>query len=168
MSSHLGLVKSLSDAIELIQQNPCPHLPNPPGFQKRASAALVLRIRPNHADGTALMSGQSDSELNAEPPKSLPDFFAQSWVQNGDPEVLFIKRATREGDRWSGHVALPGGGRDPSDVDDRAVAIRETMEEVGLDLKRRDCFFVGNLPERVVTSTWGKKGYRDSNLHVWR
>ena len=158
MSAPFGLVKSLSDAIELIQQNPCPHVPNPPDFQKRASVALVLRIRPNYADGTALLSYQSDSNLNAEPPKSLPDFFAQSWVQNGDPEVLFIKRAGRKGDRWSGHIAFPGGSRDPSDVDDRAVAIRETMEEVGLDLMRPDCLFVGNLPERVVTTTWGKKG----------
>src|ERR1700682_285931 len=28
------------------------------------------------------------------------------------PEILFIERAKREGDPWSGHMAFPGGRRD--------------------------------------------------------
>jgi hypothetical protein len=31
--------------------------------------------------------------------------------------ILFIRRADRSGDPWSGHMALPGGRRDPSDLD---------------------------------------------------
>jgi 8-oxo-dGTP pyrophosphatase MutT (NUDIX family) len=77
-------------------------------------------------------------------------------VQRGDPEVVFIKRAAREGDRWTSHVALPGGKRDPEDEDDKATAVRETSEEIGLDLNGRDAMFVGNLPERVVSTSWGK------------
>jgi 8-oxo-dGTP pyrophosphatase MutT (NUDIX family) len=50
-------------------------------------------------------------------------------------EVLLMQRALRAGDRWSGHVALPGGREDLSDVDLLATAIRETAEEVGIDLK---------------------------------
>ena len=50
-------------------------------------------------------------------------------------ELLLIERATREGDPWSGHMALPGGHRDNSDGDLRATAERETFEEVGLDLR---------------------------------
>jgi 8-oxo-dGTP pyrophosphatase MutT (NUDIX family) len=73
--------------------------------------------------------------------------------------VIFIKRAARVGDRWTSHVALPGGKRDPEDEDDRAVAIRETVEEIGLDLNSPDAFFVGNLPERVVSTSWGKVPY---------
>jgi 8-oxo-dGTP pyrophosphatase MutT (NUDIX family) len=52
-----------------------------------------------------------------------------------DPlELLLIKRATSERDPWSGHMALPGGRRDPEDEDLLATARRETLEEVGVDL----------------------------------
>jgi 8-oxo-dGTP pyrophosphatase MutT (NUDIX family) len=50
------------------------------------------------------------------------------------PEVLFIERARREGDPWSGHMAFPGGRVDPGDGNARSAAERETLEEVGLDL----------------------------------
>ncbi|MBA3258253.1 MAG: NUDIX domain-containing protein, partial [Gemmatimonadales bacterium] len=52
-----------------------------------------------------------------------------------DPDsVLLIRRAERTGDPWSGHMALPGGRRDSEDSDLIATAIRETAEEVGLQL----------------------------------
>jgi 8-oxo-dGTP pyrophosphatase MutT (NUDIX family) len=52
-----------------------------------------------------------------------------------DPDsLLLIRRAERVSDPWSGHVGLPGGRRDPSDVDLVQTAIRETEEEVGLTL----------------------------------
>lgn len=53
---------------------------------------------------------------------------------NNDIEALFILRATKEGDPWSGHMAFPGGHRDPGDESIRAAAERETLEEIGLDL----------------------------------
>ncbi|MCC6552955.1 MAG: CoA pyrophosphatase [Polyangiaceae bacterium] len=52
----------------------------------------------------------------------------------GDAEILFVRRAEREGDPWSGHMAFPGGRREPGDASLLATAIRETREEVGLDL----------------------------------
>ena len=51
-----------------------------------------------------------------------------------DTDVLFIKRAEKRGDPWSGHMAFPGGHREAADPDTRAAAMRETLEEVGLDL----------------------------------
>jgi len=54
-----------------------------------------------------------------------------------EPAVLLIKRADSERDPWSGHMALPGGRRDDDDETLLATAIRETIEEVGLDLGRQ-------------------------------
>jgi 8-oxo-dGTP pyrophosphatase MutT (NUDIX family) len=51
-----------------------------------------------------------------------------------DLELLLILRAEAEGDPWSGHMALPGGKRTPDDEDELTTAIRETREEVGIDL----------------------------------
>jgi 8-oxo-dGTP pyrophosphatase MutT (NUDIX family) len=49
-------------------------------------------------------------------------------------ELLFIERARRTGDPWSGHMAFPGGRNDPADADLEETARRETYEEVGLAL----------------------------------
>ena len=48
------------------------------------------------------------------------------------PEALFIERARREGDPWSGHMAFPGGRVDRGDASARSAAERETLEEVGV------------------------------------
>ncbi|MES3035821.1 MAG: CoA pyrophosphatase [Gemmatimonadota bacterium] len=51
-----------------------------------------------------------------------------------DSELLFIRRAVRAGDPWSGHVAFPGGRHDLDDVTLEQTARRETFEELALDL----------------------------------
>lgn len=50
-------------------------------------------------------------------------------------QVLLIQRATHPDDPWSGHLAFPGGRRDPGDKDGLATAVRETREEVGVHLE---------------------------------
>ena len=55
---------------------------------------------------------------------------------SGATEALFIKRAKRPGDLWSGHMAFPGGHWESGDADLAATAVRETREEIGLDLER--------------------------------
>lgn len=62
-----------------------------------------------------------------------------------DIDVLFVRRAEVPGDPWSGHMALPGGHRDPTDPDLLETAIRETNEEVGLALPRDA--FLGRLDD---------------------
>lgn len=61
------------------------------------------------------------------------------------PEILFIRRAERNGDPWSGHMAFPGGHLDETDDSLTATAIRETREEIGLDLERH-----GELLGRII------------------
>ncbi|HEX8710179.1 MAG TPA: CoA pyrophosphatase [Pyrinomonadaceae bacterium] len=51
-----------------------------------------------------------------------------------EPQLLVIKRAESERDHWSGHLALPGGRRQAEDPNLCFTALRETREEVGIDL----------------------------------
>jgi ADP-ribose pyrophosphatase YjhB (NUDIX family) len=47
-------------------------------------------------------------------------------------EILFIERAEKEGDPWSGHMAVPGGRVESAAETPEQAAVRETYEEVGL------------------------------------
>jgi 8-oxo-dGTP pyrophosphatase MutT (NUDIX family) len=64
----------------------------------------------------------------------------------GRAELLFIKRADREDDPWSGHMAFPGGRKQTSDRSLLHTAQRETLEEIGLDLTK-GARVVARLPD---------------------
>lgn len=154
------LIQNIHHVLTDLYSHPYPEVPSPPNLPKRASVALIIRINPHYehwpdtkatnrfANGETITFDSAQERLDA--------FFAQDWVKHGDPEVLFIKRAARKGDKWTGHIALPGGRRDPEDADDKAAAVRETSEEVGLDLTDDVAMNVGNLPQKVITMAWGK------------
>ena len=142
----------LKDVLNLIHHDDCPIIPS---CGTRAAVALVIRVRPNYIHQAVYDSGScSSSDLPFQ--ICLDNFFSQSWVNQGDPEVLFIKRAARRGDRWTSHIALPGGKREPADPHDRATSSRETREETGLEVDTGHCLFIGNLPERVIKTACGK------------
>jgi 8-oxo-dGTP pyrophosphatase MutT (NUDIX family) len=61
--------------------------------------------------------------------------------------LLLIRRAERTGDPWSGHMALPGGRQEPAEPDLLTTAVRETWEEVGLELGRQH--LLGTLDDVV-------------------
>lgn len=61
-------------------------------------------------------------------------------------QALFILRAPKEGDPWSGQMAFPGGHIETYDESSVAAAIRETEEEIGLDLKQHGTY-LGALDE---------------------
>ena len=82
-------------------------------------------------------------------------------------ELLLIRRAERASDPWSGHMALPGGHLDPSDADLRATAVRETREELGIDLER-DAQFLGRLQDfQPHLSRWRAPSFRSGSEHPW-
>jgi 8-oxo-dGTP pyrophosphatase MutT (NUDIX family) len=90
---------------------------------------LVQRVRP----GTSLV-----------PPEDGRKRAAVAAVLDRDARVLLMKRTERPGDPWSGHISLPGGRFDRSDADLLATAIRETREELAIDLA--GARLLGNLP----------------------
>lgn len=86
-----------------------------------------------------------------EPVPPSRELAAVAMTLAGEPDALelcFILRATREGDRWSGQMAFPGGKAEPHDPTALAVAIRETHEEVGLRLEQAEV--IGALPPVTV------------------
>lgn len=80
------------------------------------------------------------ARLTPDGPRSVGDGGRRAAVSvllhdaSAGPAVLLMKRAEREGDPWSGHISLPGGRHEPFDVDLLATAIRETHEELCIDL----------------------------------
>ncbi len=78
------------------------------------------------------------------------------------PEVLMIRRLAREGDRWSGDMALPGGKRDQTDTDVVHTAARETWEEtrvrVGEPVGRLDDLEGRPFGNRIATVVFTVQG----------
>jgi 8-oxo-dGTP pyrophosphatase MutT (NUDIX family) len=72
----------------------------------------------------------------------------------GELEVLFITRAAHPGDPWSGDVAWPGGRLEAGETA-LAAAVRETREELGLELSAPAWTLLGPLPDRPAVRTAG-------------
>lgn len=112
---------------------------------------------------SASASGRSSSATSSSPSsgdgthETLQRFFSLPWVQRGQPEVLYIKRASRETDKWSAHVAFPGGRKEDGDENGLYTAMRETWEEIGLDLAEKEFVNVGKLDDREITTSLGKR-----------
>lgn len=88
----------------------------------------------------ALRTALARRDAGAGPPDpSLSEAAVLLTLRTTDPlELLLIQRAEKEGDPWSGHMALPGGRREPTDSGLLATALRETHEETAIRVAPTD------------------------------
>jgi len=88
--------------------------------------------------------GVTDEERNAA-------VLAPVAVRDGEPHLVFTKRADHLGEH-AGQMSFPGGGREPSDDDLLATALREADEEIGLRSEETDV--VGRLDDIRTTTRY--------------
>jgi 8-oxo-dGTP pyrophosphatase MutT (NUDIX family) len=93
-----------------------------------------------------LLRQNSVRRLEEEPAVAAVAIIINPNDQGGS--VLFIKRTERRGDPWSGQIAFPGGRKSPIDKGLAETAVRETREEVGIELTGHE--LLGHLP--IVTT----------------
>jgi len=88
--------------------------------------------------------GKEPGAIDDGPRAAVAAILRESGHADGT-ELFFIRRAEHPQDPWSGHIAFPGGRRDPGDETLLATAIRETKEEVGIDLGSAE--LIARLPD---------------------
>jgi 8-oxo-dGTP pyrophosphatase MutT (NUDIX family) len=116
-------------------------IPATPGVW-RASVALVLRW------------------TQPAPPSPSAPLRTFLRAHAGALELLLIQRALRPLDPWSGHIGFPGGRREEADDGDLGAALRETREELGIDLCDDVAYrLLGQLDDEAIpASRAGRKG----------
>jgi 8-oxo-dGTP pyrophosphatase MutT (NUDIX family) len=82
------------------------------------------------------------------------------------PEVLLMRRVVHERDPWSGQVSLPGGRRSRHDSDLLETAVRETREEVAVDLGKHARLLGRLAPRRAISR--GRRLAMDVTPFVFR
>ena len=71
------------------------------------------------------------------------------YYRAGEEYILFTLR-TQQVERHKGQISFPGGAADAEDADERATALRETFEEVGV--RPEDVEIIGELDEMPAIS----------------
>ncbi len=171
----VSVVPLLARALHRIRSTPPRIIASPPTQPRRAAVAIVIRVVP-----------PPDANLpsTSTAPPALSEFFQLDWVNNPNAraEVLFLQRDNPISDDGSvakanprakeAHVAFPGGRTDPDDEGgaytgvyyivsesfvSRLIALRQTWEEIGIDLAERDYMCIGQLDDREITTSLGKR-----------
>lgn len=78
------------------------------------------------------------------PPGRPAGVLLMLFERDGEPWLVFTRR-THHVAHHKGQISFPGGGREDADADLEATAIRETVEELGID--RNDITIVGRLDD---------------------
>ncbi len=104
--------------------------PRPGAFEDGRRDVPCGVVSPSFQDALVLVQTTPAELVSPEPGAAV----AIVIRERDEPELLLIQRAEREGDPWSGHMALPGGRRESQDLSLQITAARETQEEVGVSL----------------------------------
>ncbi|KAF7784694.1 hypothetical protein Agabi119p4_859 [Agaricus bisporus var. burnettii] len=157
----LSVTPLLARALQRIRATPPRIIASPPTQPRRAAVALIVRVVP------APTAKLPDPAL---PPPSLTEFFEEDWVN--DPgsraEILFLHRQADFADNVAltqsrttngreAHVAFPGGRTERDDEGGLYTAMRQTWEEIGIDLAEKNYTCVGQLDDREITTSLGKR-----------
>ncbi|KAI5800349.1 hypothetical protein DFH27DRAFT_623910 [Peziza echinospora] len=157
-----SLLDNLHLSLREIAEIPLPA--PPPSYSasrplRRASVAVILHFpRPSDSaipSPSPPPTSTSSPSTSTSPSSAITNFFTH-LPKDCVPEVLLIKRVhrkprARKGNRWAGHVALPGGMREEGRGEgDEECVVREVREEVGLELCGGDVVLVGRGVERVI------------------
>ncbi|KAF6760601.1 hypothetical protein DFP72DRAFT_1094452 [Ephemerocybe angulata] len=98
---------------------------------------------------------------------TLQQFFDLDWVKDpyAKPEILFLQHenSVNNGDApfsqgrvrhtTEVHVAFPVGRMEPDDEGGSYTAMRQTWEELGIDLAEKHYICIGQLDEREITTS---------------
>ncbi|KAF8898441.1 hypothetical protein BD779DRAFT_1666289 [Infundibulicybe gibba] len=156
-----SIVPLLSRALHRIRTTPPRIIASPPTQPRRAAVALLIRVVPSQVT-------PAQAEPSTQP--TLSEFFELDWVNdpNARPEILFLQRdnsthddaslaQTRVRNTNEAHVAFPGGRTEADDEGGLYTAMRQTWEEIGIDLAERHYTCVGQLDDREITTSLGKR-----------
>jgi len=100
---------------------------------RRAAVSVVFRLRASQMVSVSLLPQDLMGRLRS--------LLTSSSFESAQLDLLYIKRTERVSDRWSGHIAFPGGNAKP-DEKEVDCAVRETFEEVGIDLSDESQFLL--------------------------
>ncbi|KAF9498093.1 hypothetical protein BDN71DRAFT_1386480, partial [Pleurotus eryngii] len=164
-----SIIPLVSRALHRIRSTPPRIIASPPTQPRRAAVAIIIRVVPSpDAAFPAPQLGSSTA------PTTLSEFFDLEWVNEpkASPEILFLERentavneSTNERVRSSRkvktsvekHVAFPGGRTEEGDEGGLYTAMRQTWEEIGIDLAEKHYACVGQLDDREITTSLGKR-----------
>jgi 8-oxo-dGTP pyrophosphatase MutT (NUDIX family) len=102
-------------------------------FTDFSDLVALMRSRLSRADETSVRDDESSDVRGTSLRRAAVALVLRRNLS--ETEMLVIKRSVSERDHWSGHLALPGGRVEAGDASLLAAAVRETFEEVGINLE---------------------------------
>ncbi|KAG1866299.1 hypothetical protein C8R48DRAFT_772400 [Suillus tomentosus] len=168
-----SVVRLLSCALHRIRTTPPRVIASPATQPRRAAVAIIIRVVP--PPNTIPVAADT-------PLPTLNQFFELDWVKDplACPEFLLLRRdgagpsdavpgrasafqnftgdgTWKSSGKAGAHVAFPGGRTEEGDEGGLYTAMRQTWEEIGLDLAERDFLCIGQLDDREITTSLGKR-----------